>query len=177
MRKAYQNSNPYFHSGITLTLIHIPQVKPEFRVLGVTAGNYDTGYLVIGSVFRGNKELDGVLSARGEHSIEEIIAGMLSESKHRGQVRLIFMDQKNLPEQVDPVEIWEKTGKPVLVKNETNVFDSRFMFRYLDSVFIAAGIDEESAKRVLDKIYPESHSEALRVAGIILESILGLHKV
>ena len=51
------------------------------------------------------------------------------------------------------------------------------MFQYQDEVFIAAGIDEESAKRVLKKIYPDSDSEALRIAGIILKSILGLHNV
>ena len=97
--------------------------------------------MVIGAVFRGNKELDGVLSSRGDSTIEEIISRMLNESKHRGQVRLILLDQTSLPEKVDPVEIWEKTGKPVLVKSEERTLDSRYMFMYQDSVFLAAGIE------------------------------------
>ena len=132
--------------------------------------------MVIGAVFRGNRELDGVLSGRG-NSIEEIISGMLNESKHRGQVRLILLDSTSLPEDVDLVAIWEKTGKPVLMKRMASTLDSRYMFQYQDEVFIASGIDEESAKRVLNKIYPDSGSEALRIAGIILKSILGLHNV
>jgi len=133
--------------------------------------------LVIGAVFRGNKELDGILSSRGDSTVEEIISSMLNESKHRGQVRLILLDQTSLLEKVDPVEIWEKTGKPVLMKSEEHTLDSRYMFMYQDSVFLAAGIEEESAKRVLKEVYPDSGSEALRIAGIILKNILGLHNV
>ncbi len=133
--------------------------------------------MVIGAVFRGNKELDGILSGRGDSGINEILIRMLLESKHQGQVRLILLDQNRLPEQVNPVEIWEKTGKPVLVISEETTIDSRYMFMYQDRVFLAAGIDEESARRVLKKIYPNSRSEALRIAEIILKSILGLHNV
>jgi endonuclease V-like protein UPF0215 family len=133
--------------------------------------------LVIGAVFRGNRELDGVLSGRGDAKIEDIISKMLVESKHWGQVRLILLDENSLPEEVNPAEIWEKTGKPVLVISEARTVDSRYMLMYQDRVFLAAGIDEESAKRVLDKIYHNSQSEALRVASIILESILRLHNV
>ena len=99
------------------------------------------------------------------------------ESKHRGQVRLILLDQKGLPEKVNPVEIWEKTGKPVLVRSEEQVLDPRYMFMYRDRVFLAAGIDMESAKRVLKVVFPDSGCEALRIAGIVLKSILGLHNV
>lgn len=128
-------------------------------------------------VFRGDRELDGVLSRRGNSSLEALISGMLLESKHQGQVRMILLDQKMLPEKVDPSEIWEKTGKPVLVMTEETMVDSRHMFQYNDRVFHAAGIDEKSAKRVLDKITHEHRSEAIRIAGIILESILSLHNV
>lgn len=133
--------------------------------------------MVIGVVFRGNKELDGVLSTISDVGLEEAISKMLLESKHHGQVRVILMEQKGLPVKIDPMKIWEKTGKPVLLVSEEVEFDSRFMFHYLGNVFIAAGIDEESARRVLDKIFPDSRSEALRIAGIILESISVLHNV
>lgn len=102
---------------------------------------------------------------------------MLMESKHRDQVRLILLDENMLPTLVDPVTIWERTCKPVLVISGETQMNSRCMFHYQDKVILAAGIEEESAKRVLKKVYPNSQSKALRIAGIILESILGLHNV
>ena len=133
--------------------------------------------MVIGTVFRGNKELDGVLSSTGKTRLEEIIVRMLQDSKHQGQVRLIIMDENILPELVDPTHIWMKTGKPILVVSKESVLDTRYSLMHNGDIFHAAGIDEESAKRVLNKIYPDHRSEALRISGIILESILGLHNV
>ena len=102
---------------------------------------------------------------------------MLMESKHRDQVRLILLDENMLPTVVDPVTIWKRTHKPVLVISGETKMNSRYMFQYQDKIILVAGIEEESAKRVLAKIYPNSQSEALRIAGIMLESILGLHNV
>jgi endonuclease V-like protein UPF0215 family len=133
--------------------------------------------LAIGVVFRGNKEIDGVLSGKGEQDLDEIIAGMLVRSKHYGQVRLILLDESMLPEPVNSGVLWEKTGKPVLMITKDREVDSRYMFRYREHVISAAGIDEESAKRVLNKICGDSGSEALRIAGIILRSISMLHNV
>ena len=133
--------------------------------------------MAIGAVFRGNKELDGVLSHRGGSGLEEVISSMLLGSKHQGQVRLILLDENRLPEPVDPGEIWEKTGKPVLVISGKTEIDSRYMFEYQDRVFLAAGVDEESAKRVIKKIGGSSGFEVLRIAEIILEKTLLLHNV
>ena len=133
--------------------------------------------LVIGVVFRGRKEIDGVISARCRSGLETTIASMLRDSKHKGQVRLIILDERMLPERTDVQGLWEKTGKPVLLISEDAVVDPRFMFRHRGAVFTIAGIDDESARRVLDLVYCDSRLEVLRIAGIILESIVKLHNV
>jgi endonuclease V-like protein UPF0215 family len=176
LRKAYLISK-HFIQGRALKLFHIPQVKDEIRVLGVAAGETVDGYVVIGVVFRGNKELDGVLSARCRDGLEEAVASMFLDSKHRGQVRVIFLDEKMLPFKVDAQGLWEKTGKPVIMVTMDGEVDPRFMFRHHGMVFTAAGIELESAKRVIDVVYGVSGAEALRIAGIILERILKLHNV
>ena len=152
-------------------------MKGEIRVLGIAVGETHEGFIVIGVVFRGGKEIDGVLSARCITGLEETIASMLRDSKHQGQVRVILLDQKMLPERIDAQWLWEKTGKPVLLISKDADVDLRFMFRHRGAVFIAAGIDEESAKRVLDIVYCGSQPEVLRIAGIILESIVKLHNL
>ena len=133
--------------------------------------------VAIGVVFRGSKDIDGVLSARCQTGLLEAIASMLRTSRHQGQVRLIILDEGMLPERIDVQSLWEKTGKPVLLISEDDMVDPRFMFRHLGAVFTVSGIDEESAKRVLDVVYSDSRLEALRIAGIILESIVKLHNV
>ena len=102
---------------------------------------------------------------------------MLLDSKHYGQIRLLLLVEKKLPEPGDPLNLWMITGKPVLVISKESEIDTRRMFQYRDNVFHAAGIDEESAKRVLNIVYPESRSRALQVAEIILERLITLHKV
>ncbi len=132
--------------------------------------------MTVGVVYRGGKELDGVIAKMGEMSLTEIIIEMLCSSKHLGQIRLIMLDE-DLPEPVHAERLWEQTGKPVLIPLGDVVFDSRYMLEYRGRMFLAAGIDEESARRVLDEIYGDSRCEALRIAGIILRSIPILHNV
>jgi endonuclease V-like protein UPF0215 family len=121
--------------------------------------------------------LEGVISDIGESCLSEIISGTILGSKHYGQIRIILLDENMLPESIDHEYIWKKTEKPVLVITNDVNFDPRFMFQYKDKLIYAAGIHEKSAKRVLDKIYGEKGSEALRVASIILRSIPKLHNV
>jgi endonuclease V-like protein UPF0215 family len=130
----------------------------------------------VGTVYRGNKALDGVFAKRGESSLAEIISGMLTESRHFGQIRLILLDD-GLSDYMGAAELWENTGKPVLKQVKDDSFDSRHMFLYKDRVFLATGIDEASARRALDVIYGDSECEALRIAGIILRGIGALHNV
>jgi hypothetical protein len=101
---------------------------------------------------------------------------MLCNSKHFGQIRLILLDE-DLPEPVYAERIWEQTGKPVLMPLSEATFDSRYMFEYGGRTFLGAGIDEESARRVIHEIYGDTGCEVLRIADIILRSIPLLHKV
>jgi endonuclease V-like protein UPF0215 family len=133
--------------------------------------------LVVEVVFRGNKELDGVLVGEGAWELSDIMADLLINSKHYGQVRLILFDEAMLPEKVDYESLWKRTGKPVLVICRNSEFNPRFMFKYHEITISATGIDEESARRVLRVVYGESESESLRIASIILESMSTLHNV
>jgi endonuclease V-like protein UPF0215 family len=128
-------------------------------------------------VYRGNKELDGIVSRNDDRSLTEIICQLLKESKHYGQVRLILIDEKTLPEPISTETIWETTGKPVLAKTVDRVFDPRYMIQYKGNIFSATGIDEGSVRRVLKMIYGDSGPEALRISSIILRSIATFQNV
>ncbi len=157
--------------------VHIAHVKPEFRVLGIAACKLGEEYHVLGTVFKGNSELDGILAGKGKRGLEDTIIKTVNGSKHHGQVRLILLDEDRMPSEIAPCLIWEKTGKPVLVLTREDSIDPRYMFHYRDRVVLAKGIDEKSATRVLNKIHGESGSEALRIADIILENISQVRNV
>lgn len=131
----------------------------------------------MGVVYRGKNIIDGVVSQVTSAELGEGIADMLCESKHHGQVRVIILDEDLLPEPVSVEKLWEQTEKPVLFFSKSMEIDPRYLFRYKERVVRAAGIDMESARRVLDRIYCESGSEALRMADIILRNIVKLHNV
>ena len=151
-------------------------MKHFFRVIGITARKDGDGFLVVGAIYKGNEKLDGVTAERGAQPITNLVTKMLKGSKHLGQIRLILLD-KDLPELVSAKDLWEQTGKPVLMPLSEAEFDPRYMLEYNGETFLVIGIDEESARRVLDKIYGESGCEALRISGIILRSIPMLHNV
>jgi len=157
--------------------VHISQVKPEFRSIGVTAHRINEKLLIVGVVYRGKDIIDGVVSRVTGAGLGEGIADMLCESKHHGQVRVIILDEDLLPEPVSVEKLWEETEKPVLLFSKSMEIDPRYLFEYKERVVRAAGIDMESARRVLDRIFCESGSEALRMADIILRNIVRLHNV
>jgi hypothetical protein len=128
-------------------------------------------------VYRGNSVLDGVISRRGDGSQDELITNMILNSKHRGQIRVILVDESYMPEFVDPFAIWEATGKPVLVLNRGEILDLRYMFRYDEQVVLAVGLDEGSARRVMDKVHGSMGSRALSLANNILRGLPELHNV
>jgi endonuclease V-like protein UPF0215 family len=111
-------------------------------------------------VYRGNKELDGIVSRIDDRSLTEIICQMLKESKHHGQVRLILIDEKTLPEPINTETIYP-----------------RYMIQYKGHIFSATGIDEGSVRRVLKMIYGGSGPEALRISNIILRSVATFQNV
>jgi endonuclease V-like protein UPF0215 family len=157
--------------------VHISQVKEYFRSIGVAAHQENGKHLIVGVVYRGKNVIDGVISRETSSGLVEGIADMLCDSKHRGQVRLILLDEELLPEQVSAEYLWEQTEKPVLIFTNREEIDPRYFFSYKERVIQAAGIDEESAKRVLDKVTSESGAESLRIADIILRNIARLHNV
>lgn len=132
---------------------------------------------MVGAVYRGKDVIDGVVSHVSFSGLVEGIVDMLCGSKHYGQVRLILLDEKMLPEPVSADILWENTGKPVLIFTKDEEIDPRYFFRYKEHTIRAAGIDEDSARRVLNKLLKESGSESLRIAGIILKNIAQLHNV
>ena len=56
---------------------------------------------------------------------------------------------------------------------DSSVFDPRFHLVYKDKLVYAAGIDESSVKRILDKIQGEKSVNSLDMAEIILNRISG----
>jgi len=157
--------------------VHISQVKPEFRSIGVTAHRINEKLLIVGVVYRGKDIIDGVVSQVTSVGLGDGIADMLCESKHHGQVRIIILDEAMLPEPVSVENLWEETEKPVLLFSKSMEVDPKYLFEYKERVVRAAGIDEDSARRVLDRIYCESGIEAIRMSDIILRNIVRLHNV
>jgi endonuclease V-like protein UPF0215 family len=159
-----------------LKQFHIEQVKANFRVAGITARTDSDGSIAVGVVYRGNNDLDGVICKRSDSPLVELISAMLRESSHLGQIRVILLDE-DLLELSDAERLWVETGKPILMTVKDASFDPRYMFRYREKVILATGIDEESAKRVLDVVIGDVGSEALRIADIILKAVADLHNV
>ena len=74
------------------------QIKCELRILGIDDGHFskqDKDAIVIGTVFRGGKWMDGVLSTHvkidGYDSTENLIH-LVRKSKHFGQLRCIMIN-------------------------------------------------------------------------------------
>lgn len=114
----------------------IRSVKPEIRVVGVddgvfvphTRGKCD----VIGVVFRGGYWLDGVMRTQVEvdgMDATEKIAGMVMNSPHYGQLRVIMLDGVTFAgfNVADTAELFEVTGLPVIAvtREEPNFDDIR----------------------------------------------------
>lgn len=173
MRKAYQNSNHLFFQVFALKQVNISQVKPEFRSLGIAANRF----FVVGAVYRGRNTLDGVISRKAEPGLTDVSVDMIKESKHYGQVRIIILDENHLPEPVSAVKIWESIGKPVLVFTSEYAYDPGYHLLYRGKTIQAAGIDEGSAIRVLDRIMTKEGVMAVKMADIILNRISLLHNV
>jgi endonuclease V-like protein UPF0215 family len=177
LRKAYQNSNHLFFQVFALKQVHISQVKPEFRSLGIVAKHEGNGFLVVGTVYRGRDTLDGVMSCKAESGLADAVVDMIKGSKHFGQVRIIVLDENILPEPITAETIWEGTGKPVLIFASEEAYNQRYYLKYRGKTIQAAGIDEGSAIRVLDRIMTEEGVKAVKIADIILNRIPKLHNV
>ena len=98
------------------------EVKPEIRVLGLDDGPFGRGdkkTLLVGTVFRGGIQLDGVLcrwiEVDGRDSTEKIVE-MVTSSKHAGQLRVIMSESITFGgfNLMDIREVYERTGLPVI---------------------------------------------------------------
>lgn len=98
-------------------------LKPEIRIVGVDDGFFvphtHGKCVVIGVVFRGGYSLDGVMRTRVEIDgldATEKIAGMITDSAHYGQLRVIMLDGVTFAgfNVVDTLRLFEMTALPVI---------------------------------------------------------------
>ena len=150
-------------------------IKKEIRVLGVAARHSSRGYTIVGVIYRGNLWLDGVLKAHSEEAdITDTLVHMLVDSPHLGQVRVIIMSGENLPTgvSVSTRELSAKTGKPVILMNDT--VEATFTWHKGDqkATFSAVGLSRWSAEEVLKASTHEGVTpEALRLAALTLSAL------
>ncbi len=118
------------------------QVKPEIRILGVDDGPFEPrskGEVpLVGAVFRGGRWLDGVLRAcikQDGTDVTERLIGMVNESRHRGQLRVIMVDGVTFAgfNVLDVREVFKKTGLPVIAisRELPNMADIRKAIKHL----------------------------------------------
>lgn len=97
-------------------------MKPELRVLGLDDGPFRRGdrkTILVGAVFRGGIQLDGVLSrwieVDGRDSTEKIVE-MVTSSRHAGQLRVIMSESVTFGgfNLMDIQEVCRRTGLPVI---------------------------------------------------------------
>jgi endonuclease V-like protein UPF0215 family len=99
-------------------------IKSEIRVMGIDDGPFvahtDGKVLLVGTVFRGGRWLDGIVRAYididGTDATQRII-DMVNKSRHKGQLRVIMVDGVTFGgfNVIDIQEIFRQTGVPVIV--------------------------------------------------------------
>ena len=160
--------------------MRIWQVKANVRVLGLAAAPLCGGFAVVGAVYRGRLGLDGVVSSWSPMGdTTEGFLGALADSRHRGQVRVLLVDEAALPEgcSVDPLRLAEGSGKPVLALGAGGAVDARTAFAWGGRPVTCLGLGEADAARLLDAVSEGGRPEALRVAWLVAGALGGLHKV
>ena len=109
-------------------------------------------------VFRGGKTLDGVISGVfSPCGLSEGVSGLIRESKHYGQVRVIVLDEETFPSSscLDVQLIHDKLGLPVIYLRSGDDFDPRFMTRWRNRVVEPYGLTEGTVERILDFVLDE----------------------
>ncbi|OGD48329.1 hypothetical protein A3K69_04090 [Candidatus Bathyarchaeota archaeon RBG_16_57_9] len=161
--------------------MRIGQVKANIRVLGLAMAPLGGGFAAVGAVYRGRVGLEGVICAWSPGGdVTDGFLGALAGSRHRGQVRVILVDEASLPEgcTVDPLRLAAGSGKPVLALGAGGTLDAVTAFAWGDRRVVCAGLGETDAARLLDAVSAGGHPEALRVAGLVAGALgAGLHKV
>ncbi len=129
-------------------------------------------------VFRGGKTLDGVMSGVfSRDRLTDGVSGLIKESKHYGQVRVILLDEETLPSSCLDVQlVHEKLGLPVIYLRCGDVFDPRFMTRWRGRVVEPHGLTEATVGRILDLVMDDGR-DLLQVARMISENLDLVHNV
>ncbi|MCQ1534148.1 DUF99 family protein [Methanosarcina sp. KYL-1] len=96
-------------------------IKPEIRILGIDdSALLNEKIMIVGTVFRGGDWMDGLLRAeitRDGVDATGVIARMVKESRHYGQLRVIMLDGVTYGgfNVVDIEQLYRETGLPVIV--------------------------------------------------------------
>lgn len=137
-------------------------VKREVRVLGLTIRKLEGEAVVVGIVFRGGLWFDGILYGRfKEAEMLKAICEMVEKSPHRGQIRVIILDDK--ASQILSLEGLRKLSE-ILDLPVLSVKDRRAVW--------FSGVGCNAAAELLEKVSPKGEPEALRVARIAADRIV-----
>ena len=184
----------------------IKTVKGEIRILGIDDApfdkNRDKDVLVVGTVFRGNRSIDGLISFKVEvdgNDATEKLLNAINKTKHRDQIRVIMLDGIafggfNI---IDIKKLYEEIGIPIIalmrkipeydkIKEALKKFpDSQERMRKIKNAgeinelkkgkiyFQCIGIEKEKAKEIiLQSILRGEVPECLRVAHLIASGIV-----
>lgn len=188
-----------------MSLFRFHGIKREVRVTGIDDGNLlpqKRGKInLVGVVFRGGEWLNGVLRTKinvdGFDATKKIVR-MIKTSNHYGQIRLlmlnkIYFGKSNI---VDVQQVFEKTGKPVIVfmkkplnlsKLKLSIKNSPYTNEKLELLerlekqgysrlnqriwLFLYGIEKIDAEKVLKITLKEFLPEPLRVARLIASAI------
>jgi hypothetical protein len=134
---------------------------------------------VVCVVFRGGRTLDGVISGVfSRDGLTKGVMGLVRESKHYGQVRVIILDEKTLPSSscLDVRLIYEELEVPIIFLHLGDEFDPRFMTIWRDRVVEPYGLTEGTVGRILNLVFDEGVG-MLRLAHLIAGNLDLMHNV
>jgi endonuclease V-like protein UPF0215 family len=179
-------------------------MKDEVRVLGIDDSPFEqekqfhNDVMVVGTVFRGGKFLDGVLSTYVEKDGDDAtiqLIKLINDSKFKSQLQAIFLDGIAMAgfNVINCHLLHEKTGLPVLIVSRTEPDRASFKkaLRKLDMDYKTTLIDEAPEPRSYGNVYVQAVGdidvealldicttrsdlpEAIRVAHIIASGVVG----
>lgn len=178
-------------------------IKKEIRVIGIDDSPFSKfskkDILIVGSVFRGGKFLEAVLSTKvkvdGNNSTKKIIE-MIRKSKYKTQLRCIFLDGIALGgfNVVDIKELYHQLKIPIIViirkrPNINKIKDTLIKIDKKEKIKLIErageiykikklycqlkGLDKEKAKKILDIVCIRSNiPETIRASHIIASGIV-----
>lgn len=151
--------------------MQLREIKNEIRVLGLSGIQSDSTYYLFGVIYRGSKWLDGILfSSTVGSDITKPIIELIVGSKHYKQIRLVIINKKFLPHNIEICinQLSEKLLKPVI---EISNYYYEQGFEYKKGIFIKSFlIDKDRTKQVLQMTALKDYfPEALRVSWLLAQ--------